>query len=196
MRGGGQRARKYRLRPRPVRDPVRRIPEARGRAAYHGPCYRKHAPRAREDVHRGAAAENRDRRRRVRNIGRVLCWPPRGTRRRHRHRSRRLVYPGLPSPSVHDSGWALAIVGTFGEVILGWRPGWAVASPVASEARLGPPGKANALQGKPTGSREHPFAHGRVSGRTGKPTGSREHPFAHGRVSGRTGKPTSSWKNR
>ena len=72
LRARRERAEHRGLGPEPLRDPVRRFAPPRRRPADHRRDLREHAAGAAQDLRRGSGAEDRDRGRRLRHLGRPL----------------------------------------------------------------------------------------------------------------------------
>ncbi len=67
-----------------------------------GARHEEHGARAEEDVGRRPAAEDRHRRRRLRDLGRAVLRPPRAARRGRGRRPGRPLHSRLPAPPAHD----------------------------------------------------------------------------------------------
>src|SRR5690606_11981695 len=104
-----------RRRPRALRRSVRRASAARGRAARDRADPAEHAARARADLRGRAAAQDRDRGRRIRDQRRAVEGEPGGVRRRRVHPAGGPLHPRLPSAPAHGPGRAAAAAGTAGE---------------------------------------------------------------------------------
>ena len=81
LRARRERAEHGGLGPEPLRDPVRRVAAPRRRPADHRRGLREHAAGAAQDLRRRSGAQDRDRRRRLRDLGRSLHRPPGGRER-------------------------------------------------------------------------------------------------------------------